>query len=77
MKTYINQISILVLIAFLFSCDSPDKVTDELQDATQRGTVLKTIETDLRFEVGEENLVSVAAEVIDQRGQDFEKIGFR
>lgn len=74
MKTLIKQISILTAIALLIGCSEPEKVTVELQNATERGTVLKTIETSLRFEVGEENLISVSAEVIDQRGQDFEKI---
>lgn len=74
MKTLIKQISILAVLAILIGCSETEKVTDELQDGTERGTVLKTLATDLRFEVGEENLISVTAEVIDQREQDIEKI---
>lgn len=74
MKTLIKQISIITVLAFLVGCSDTEKVTEVLQETTERGTVLKTIETNLEFEVGEDNLISVSAEVIDQRGQDFEKI---
>lgn len=74
MKTLIKQLSIIAGLAFLVSCSDSEKVTDVLQETTQRGTVLKTTSSDLNFEVGEDNLVSITAEVIDQRGQDFEKI---
>ena len=74
MKIIIKQLSIIIILALLASCSDNDTVTDALQDSTERGTVLKTIDSELQFEVGEENLVSVTAEVIDQRGQDFEKI---
>lgn len=74
MKTLIKHLSIITVLAFLVGCNESEMVTDQLQDATERGTVLKTIETDLNFEVGNENLTSVSAEVIDQRGQDVKEI---
>jgi hypothetical protein len=74
MKTLIKQLSIITALAFLVGCSDTEKVTDVLQETTQRGTVLKTTSSDLNFEVGEDNLISVTAEVIDQRSQDFEKI---
>ena len=74
MKTLIKQIAFITGLAFLISCSDSEKVTNILQDATERGTVLKTIDSNLEFEVAEDNLVTVSAEVIDQRGQDFEKI---
>lgn len=74
MKTFLNKIAILAVLVFSAGCSDTDTFVDEVFETTTRGTVLKTIDTDLDFEVGEENVISVSAEVIDQRGQDLEKI---
>ncbi|MBZ9651509.1 hypothetical protein [Psychroflexus montanilacus] len=76
MKTLLSKISLVAALAFMVGCSDTDRPIDELFDGTTRGTVLKTVEseTSLEFNVGVENLVTIAAEVIDQRGQDFEKV---
>jgi hypothetical protein len=74
MKRLINKVGFVSIILLLIGCSEADISTEELQDATTRGTVLKTLETNLKFQIGEENLISISAEVIDQRGQDVEKI---
>ncbi|WP_019039480.1 hypothetical protein [Psychroflexus tropicus] len=76
MKTLISKICLLVLIAVVIGCDDNERPIDTFFDNTTRGTVLRTIDdqTSLEFNVGVENLVTIGAEVIDQRGQDFEKV---
>jgi hypothetical protein len=74
MKTLINKVGFVTIILLLIGCSEADISTEELYDATTRGTVLKTLETNLEFQIGEENLISISAEVIDQRGQDVEKV---
>jgi hypothetical protein len=76
MKTLLSKISIVAALAFVVGCSDTDRPIDTLNEGTTRGTVLKTVEdeTSLEFNVGVSNLVTIAAEVIDQRGQDFEKV---
>jgi len=76
MKALLNKISLFLVLALIVGCSDTDRPIDALNEGTTRGTVLKTVEdeTSLEFNVGVENLVTIAAEVIDQRGQDFEKV---
>lgn len=76
MKTFLNKIAILAVLVFSAGCSDTETYVDEVFETTTRGTVLKTVEneTNLEFNVGVENKVTIAAEVIDQRGQDFEKV---
>ncbi|SDG41917.1 hypothetical protein [Psychroflexus sediminis] len=76
MKTLLNKISLITILAFIIGCSDTEKTIDEVFEGTTRGTVLKTIDeqTSLEFNVGGESLVTVAAEVIDQRGQDVDRI---
>jgi len=76
MKALLNKISLFLVLALIVGCSDTDRPIDALNEGTTRGTVLKTVadETSLEFNTGAENLVTIAAEVIDQRGQDFEKV---
>jgi hypothetical protein len=74
MKTFLKNIALLTSVVFIIGCSDNERFVDEVFDATTRGTVMKTISQDLNFQVGQESILSVSAEVIDQRGQDFESI---
>lgn len=76
MKKVLSKLGIITLLVFVIGCSDTDRPIDDLLDGTTRGTVLRTVaeETSLEFNVGVENLVTIAAQVIDQRGQDFEKV---
>jgi|AntRauTorckE5430_2_1112549.scaffolds.fasta_scaffold03409_2 hypothetical protein len=76
MKALLSKISLFLILVLIIGCSDTDKPIDALGEGTTRGTVLKTVEdeTSLEFNVGVANLVTIAAEVIDQRGQDFEKV---
>lgn len=76
MKKVLSKLGIITLLVFVIGCSDTDRPIDDLLDGTTRGTALRTVaeETSLEFNVGVENLVTIAAQVIDQRGQDFEKV---
>lgn len=76
MKTLINKISFIATLVLIIGCSDTEKTIDEVFDGTTRGTALKTIpeQTNLEFNVGGESLVTISAQVIDQRGQDVDRI---
>lgn len=76
MKTLINKISLIAILFSIIGCSDTEKTIDQVFEGTTRGTVLRTVDnsTNLEFVVGGESIVSFSAQVIDQRGQDFDRI---
>lgn len=76
MKTLINKISLVTILFLIIGCSDTEKTIDEVFDGTTRGTVLRTVDnsTSLEFVVGGESLVTFSTQVIDQRGQNMDRI---